>query len=631
MYSQNIDDLDSAAPAEECQAFIPRLEDARQIIEDKFLKAGEILTSSISGIETLIGSLDRLAGALDASAVQSVLEDLKAAAEMLNALPDAQAAHSNALKSLDSSRDMLGAHIADMRMSLAYMRAFTVNIKIVAGSLGDLGSDFSLFADDIAGCIQRGTTEMDHLNTGLDELRQRIEAARDQSEVMRHELFRVLPELPRQLELDASATQTHYEKIAQIILEVRDLAKDIRKRSARMLSAQQIGDMTRQRIEHVQTGFRLLGETDLPEDPTQKKQFYGYACAMLAQQLAATVDHFHRETQEIESSMSGIAGDAKQIVDLHGAVYGSGQKEGLLGSLHERISEARDLVGQIAEVDQATRHTGEQTAEAARGLSQQVTNVQLLKNDVQYMALNTTVKCAQIGDAGRPLSVVAVELRDHGRKLEEAATESLLELEHLSALAAELARNHAGAQEKARAEATAKAVEPHAAPATRLTFSEQLDQKTEDNRHDHPPCVESEEAAAALEHTAKRLQDILSGMNAELSNLIHQGDAVMEALDDSSQTLRFQTDIGAVLDAANADLLGLCAASEPCPPEISGALSVYFADMAKTYTMAQERTIQRDFLDAIALAPEAPADTDTQITETAANSSDEDEFDDVFF
>jgi hypothetical protein len=58
-----------------------------------------------------------------------------------------------------------------------------------------------------------------------------------------------------------------------------------------------------------------------------------------------------------------------------------------------------------------------------------------MRADVQMMALNTTLKCSRIGETGKPLGVIAVELRAHAGHLETSAARTLTSLEGLSASA----------------------------------------------------------------------------------------------------------------------------------------------------------------------------------------------------
>ncbi len=47
------------------------------------------------------------------------------------------------------------------------------------------------------------------------------------------------------------------------------------------------------------------------------------------------------------------------------------------------------------------------------------------------MALNTTLKCARIGETRKPLGVIAVELRQHAIHLEKSAAQTTSSLEGL--------------------------------------------------------------------------------------------------------------------------------------------------------------------------------------------------------
>ena len=138
------------------KALAARLEETKRAIEEKFLAAGEMLSQAIGGIDALVKSLDKLADTLNSDTVAATTSDLRAAAEKLNALPAAHVARLAAIANLGRCRGNLAEQISDMHCSLAYMRAYTVNIKIVASGIGDNAGEFELFAKDIAAsnCIK---------------------------------------------------------------------------------------------------------------------------------------------------------------------------------------------------------------------------------------------------------------------------------------------------------------------------------------------------------------------------------------------------------------------------------------------------------------------------------------------
>ena len=117
-----------------------QLERARRVVERHFLAAGKMLTQAIEGIDALVASLEKLVEALDAKAVAAASDDLRAAAQSLNDLADNHHVRQLAIEELGRRRETLAKFIGDMRSSLAYMRAFTVNIKIVSSGIAEAGS-----------------------------------------------------------------------------------------------------------------------------------------------------------------------------------------------------------------------------------------------------------------------------------------------------------------------------------------------------------------------------------------------------------------------------------------------------------------------------------------------------------
>jgi hypothetical protein len=67
------------------------------------------------------------------------------------------------------------------------------------------------------------------------------------------------------------------------------------------------------------------------------------------------------------------------------------------------------------------------------------------------MALNTTLKCSRIGETGKPLGVIAVELRQHAIHLEKSAAHTLTSLDGLSSAAERLGRRETNDAEEGKA------------------------------------------------------------------------------------------------------------------------------------------------------------------------------------
>ncbi|GAA0529215.1 chemotaxis protein [Rhizomicrobium palustre] len=534
----------ASTPAE---ALAEELEGARRVIESHFLAAGDILSQSIEGIDALVGALDKLTKALDADAVAKTAADMRSAAKALLGLSENHGRRQNAVERLGGHRESLGRHVADMRSSLAYMRAFTVNIKIVSSGIAEAGHTFKAFAQEISDCIESGRGELREVEEEIVSLQEGLSGAQNEGRRLAGQLDTLLPALPNELDQSAVRIVEHYRKVHKVAEDVAAIARNIHMRVVRVLQALQIGDTTRQRIEHVQDALR-----DIMRSSDSRLAALGYA--LLDRELQASKLEFDTELGAIEDAMAEMADHSRDLLKLQDLAFGTEGKQsaGFLDELLARMEEALVVVRDIEGADSAALATGQRTAQAAEHLGTRINAIQSLKNDVQYMALNTTIKCAQIGEAARPLSVIAIELRDHGRHLETAAAAGLSELDGLTAAAGELSSPGEGKNGLSAAEA--------------LAF-----------------------AARVIREGCERAQ-------SETEVLVSKGEEVLSVLGKSVETLAFQDEIGGTLETVAGELSSLASRNPSDAQGLEDALSRLLAGFYHRYTMRQEREVHQAFV-----------------------------------
>ncbi|GAA0568993.1 hypothetical protein [Rhizomicrobium electricum] len=510
-----------------------------------------MLTQAIEGIDALVASLEKLVEALDEKAVAAASSDLRAAAKSLNDLAENHRTRQHAIEDLGRHRETLAKYVSDMRASLAYMRAFTVNIKIVSSGIAEAGSTFESFAQEISDCIESGREELRQMDEELMGLQEGLASALIQGATLTTRIGTLLPVLPNELSESAGLMGEHYARVSAVAGDVAGIARNIQKRVVRVLQALQIGDITRQRIEHVQDSIRRL-QTD-PELQGYDGRLMALGYGLLEQQLKSTIEEFHQEVTVVEAAMADMGAHSRELLKLRDMAYGGKSGGGFLADLGGRIDQAFVLVNEIEEADSSALRTGQETAAAANQLGKRIAAVQGLKNDVQYMALNTTIKCAQIGDAAKPLSVIAIELRDHGRHLETAAAAGLSELDELTGAAGSLATARDG----------------------------------------------EGRATDALGVAANLIRDARQRTEAEVGTLVLRGEELLAVIDSSTSRLAFREEIGDTLEMVADALTGRAA----CAPQDASGLEDHLAEMLEQfgslYTMAQERNVHNDFVDSI--------------------------------
>jgi hypothetical protein len=561
-----------------------QLETARALVESRFSDAGERLAGSLEMVGRLIEALDRLGLTLNADSVSHTTNELLLTAQSLNALPLAQTRRVSQLDQLKAAGGKLEAHIDVMRTTLRYLRAFALNVKITAGATMSAADEFAGFAERMCDQLDLGVSELSELSEELKRLSGQLDGALVFEQTLGSKYKQLIPTVPDKLAVDAEAIRVHHARIAEVAGSVAAIARDIQTKVGKALMALQIGDITRQRIEHVQLGIevaaRIVRETDL--SPEARDRAERRLLHMVADQMADTASDFEAEAAKVTGSLAGMAHDTNQIMVVNGLSDGGGD----LRDLETSLGRAGLLVDDVtAAMTNAERISGE-TVSAVEALSRRVGAIQKVKRDIQQMAINSSLRCNRLGDIGKPLSVIAIELSSHASHLEDAADQTLGSLKSLSELA------H-----------SASDTDPEAA---------QLDASRLNRVHDD------------LRRAADVVEQDLGGLGA-------QGEATARSLAQAADQLGLQEELG---DALHTAAIALAEAAGPVVEDltdIAGVVDAALTEIGRCYTMARERTIhaahavfsdddrvevQQD--DATA---EAPAETAEAV----------DEFDDLLF
>jgi hypothetical protein len=545
---------------------LSHLEQARGAIEGRFLEVGDVLSRIVDGANVLIDSLDRTRDRLTGDTVRAATNQLTDASMRLRSLPESLRERRDRIGELMRAGGDLTVHIEDMRQHLAYLRVFGVNIKITSGGIAAAGPEFAIFAQEICDCIELGRGQLDTFRADLAKLDEVLSAAVAHEERLRRRCEELVPAIPDALVSEATAVSAHQATVAEISSSVGELARGLRKKIGAVLGALQIGDITRQRIEHVQHGLVLLDTfaeaRALPAE--DRGRLEGFMRRLLAAQLAATTRDFQTEVSRIGHNVSAIAGDADQIMRLRDHAQGraSDGEGSFLAGLEASLVQASALVQDIDAGERLAEEVSRSAASAAHALATQIQAIQNMRADVQMMALNTTLKCARIGETGKPLGVIAIELRQHAGHLETSAARTLAALEGLSL--------SAGASAGHDAEGGATVV------------------------------------AGALQSAVERFRTTGEEIDSDLAAAAREGEGVVDLLRRAVARFDFHGHVGAYLDKAASELDARAGVDGPLD-DLMPVLGPMLQSLARTYTMVQEREVHASMTANLGEAPEPAA------------------------
>ncbi|WP_171898276.1 chemotaxis protein [Rhizobium leguminosarum] len=558
------------------------LESARGRVEERFLEGGTVLLSVMDVLNRLLNSLESVTAALDNGESSDTGADLRATVESLTALPATEENRQQALVSLAQTGRELRKYVSDMQETMRYLRTFAVTVKITGAGL----PEFAGFAQEILERIYSGTDEVNRFATHLDSLDKEVKLAASFGASVSKGYADTVPAVAAALRDDAAKIAEHRKHLGGVAREVGAIARGVQSKVASTLSALQIGDITRQRIEHVQATLSLLEEFFAGEDGSKldagaRKRLQNVIHHLTAAQMSDMCANFQRDSQNVVTTIASFDHDMREILKLRDQMSGATGEAGgnFMRALESSVSAAHEIVQQVDTASRQADQVSQSTSGTAAKLSESIANIRAVKTDIHYMALNTNLRCSRLGEEGRSINVVTAELRIFAGKLDESADAIVSGLPALEAAAGRVA------------------------PAT---------------------DVGAGGLGESLTSAVGNIRSAANMMDNELKVLAENGREVATKISLLIGKLDFQRDLGEVLTRC-AELLESAAGTEVADiSDLTEVIASLDHNIFKHYTMVQERSIHRDIIPACEDSTPAPA-------ETVKAENDEDLFADALF
>jgi hypothetical protein len=526
------------------------------VTEGRFLEIGRSLEQAVGILGRLATTFDGLLDELRGPALAQARQDLTQAATRIATLADAQRHAVATLASLADAIASIDGRVGGMRATLHEVDVLAMNARLVAAGIGAVGAEFLPFSDEIRHSAAAARGSLQQLAQELATAGQHLQAARAGAHefVQRHAA--AMQSIPAQLTASANAMEGHSRLAAGAAATVSARSGDIRRHLAEAIIALQFGDITRQRIEHVQRAIGILGEVQGAPEETAAAQSLGGR--LLAAQLLDMADALDRDAERVARQLPALADDARHIAGLGGHAYGaSGDQRGsFLGELETDLRQAQALFADLHEAHAEVDRRIATVSAAAQRLARHMAALRDMDAGIHIIGLNTTLKSDRLGPVGRPLSVIAQALRNCGGRTAADAAAILATLQPLLAAADALTADAAPGGDAGTGGIARRMVA----------------------------------AVTHLADTGQRLSEALAGLNGD-------SDAVARLVAAALECFTVRHEIGVVLRAAGADCDKLAAQLDaPDNAAFDAARTPVLSLIAAGYTMARERDVHARFV-----------------------------------
>lgn len=525
----------------------------RDAIDGAFVSAGEKLGECDSILARLTATFEALPAELDNPELAAATDRLATVGRRARAISEALATEQADVARLVQVVASAGHPIDELRRQVKMMSIVAINARVTAAGIVNDTDDFNVFTTDIAKLSDSAASTIAEFARTYQALGAVVREAADARGAFESTHRSTLSALAHELETGLAEVTAHRQRSIALSADTGRISRDIQGRVATAVIALQVGDATRQRVEHVEAALRDLAEADPTVVPP--------VAELQRLQLASTRESLVTEMSSGEAALSELARDATsalaQVRDTHGAGGTSG-----LGALQAALQKAVVVLRDYETEREKLDRVANAVADTVRVLLGHVEAVQEVEYEMRLVSLNAAVKCAQLGPRGRALDVISSQLRSLTGETVVSAHEAVERLNEAAAVAA------------AFTAATASDA------ATRVGAMEQ-------------------EAASALD----LLETIAARVAAALRDLDQRGPVIARRLTEALSDFSEHDSISEALSDVEIALTALAGDGTASPD--------FLAQLQQRYTMDIERRIHAAFTGAPPAEVEAPAAEDS--------------------
>ncbi len=531
----------------------------RDAIESGFTSVGARLSDAASTINRLSRIFDALPQALEGSEVVEATDSLRAVADAARTIGQSYAEEKGQLQRLVA--EVVAAHtpIEELRRTIKMMGIVSINARVTAAGIVGENEDFAVFTTDIAQLSASASQTIQEFSQSYQRVVGDVQNASRQRDQFDREHANTLSELADSLESALAAVAAQRQRTLAGSAETGKVSRQIAARIGGAVMALQVGDSTRQRLEHVEAALLELAErpAGAPDDATIRA-----ISALQQAQLSDTGAAFEAEVNAAAEALMALAGEASAMMQHSRSLYGNGDGSTALSALNRQLQAAVQVLRSFDRERQKLESMAKAVESTVRTLLTHVEAVQEIEANMRLVSLNAAIRCAQLGPRGAPLTVIAVQLR---------------ELTTGTVVSAESAME--------RLSSATQLVEAFAAGADGSGHLERIE-------------GEATHALGLLSRLDGLLADALSALDSE-------GPKVLTALEIAADELGSQTRLVEAVSDASLALAeyGHLPDTDTLPPDIL----VHAARLASHYTMSAERDVHARLFGTAGAAPAAAA------------------------
>jgi hypothetical protein len=384
----------------------------RQAIEHSFLQMGDGLGNCVKLLEIISAAHEALPVELSSAEFAAAAQTLADIRDRVNAIATSHTGEKDHVGLLAEMTAGIEQPMSDLRTTVRAIGQIATNARIVAAGFGTSNQDITAFTSDMASLAQRVNEAVDAFSHGYERLAKRLAAARLSNSAFVDHHGSTIAQISQTLESELEAIAAFRKQAASIAGERAETTSRIRNGIGKAIFALQIGDITRQRIEHLEKACEMLQDRSHLEAAQAALAAIGRLQLL---QLDQTIGCFEKEVSDLAENINGLSQNAALVLN-----EGGSEAENVLstgsGSLARIAGELRHICTLVGEFERARVERERIVGDVTRSVAEMVRHLQSIRaieQQIRMLSFNATIQCFRVDDGqeGRGLGAVAQQLR----------------------------------------------------------------------------------------------------------------------------------------------------------------------------------------------------------------------------
>lgn len=413
------------------------------LTEELFLAIDRRLGSSVDIFERLTARFNTLQVELNSAEMRDAVDGLARVAAQTARFASAQRNERASLDKLSQIASGLGRRIDEIHNQVRTISVLTVNAKITAADLGDTGRDFLTYIGEIGQSMTVTETNLHNFRNDLLQVSDHLRDASSSQAEFDGRQAKAVAAIPQQLsqgiELISKRRQAAGTAASRVCAKSQQISEGI----ARVIMALQIGEATRQRMQHAHSAAQLLSRIlaptgDAAAEPwaaltaDDRHSLASAGCTLLAAQLEDTAEEFTRGVGSVRHALGQLSIDSRAIVRLSEQIFGvNGISGAFLAGLEEDVQRTHELLEGFHTASVRADHTMASVLEIVSRLASHIGTVRAVEADIRIMGVNATLRSSRLGTLGTALGVVAEEVTKASTRTAVEAKAATTEVENI--------------------------------------------------------------------------------------------------------------------------------------------------------------------------------------------------------